>query len=298
MDKFLSGEELSWLWGHPRERQDRHLSLREAATTFLTDAAPSAEEFALPRIAAALQSSAAFERHPVLLDAGCGPGHYLAALLGNQAVAIRLAVGLDRNRAALHRTREWLKNQKAGQLVQGSILKLPFGPAVFGAAMCNRMLNQTGDIAGSLAAVAATLAADGLLFIVTADTDEPSPLREAHERIQAELGFPARIYRHTTRPDQRFNLANGPEWLAAGYKDVQVALYERRLRFTDPAQLGQYYASGLLFQKSSGLDEPEVSEARWLDLYARVTAEMALVIQARGSLSYHEGAALFIARRK
>jgi hypothetical protein len=207
-------------------------------------------------------------------------------------------VGLDRNRTALQKAQDRLRHRPGGSLVQGDILHLPFGATSFGAAMCNRMLNQTGDIAGSLAAVAATLVADGLLFIVTADTDEVSPLREAHERIQAELRFPARIYGHTTRPDQRFNLANGPGWLVAAFKDWQVELYERRLRFEDPAQLGEYYASGLFFQKSSGLDEPALSEAHWRELYARVIADMTQIMRAHGHLSYREGAALFIARRK
>ncbi|MBN9388889.1 MAG: class I SAM-dependent methyltransferase [Chloroflexi bacterium] len=298
MAGVITGEELDRLWRNPAERQSRHLASRDAATTFLTAGAASTEDFALPRIAAVLQSSAVFRTRPFLLDAGCGPGYYLAALLENPALSLHLAVGLDRNRAALQKAQDRLRHRPGGSLVQGDILRLPFGPATFGAAMCNRMLNQTGDIAKSLAAVAAALVQDGLLFIVTADTDEVSPLREAHERIQAELGFPARIYGHTTRPDQRFNLANGPEWLALAFKEWQVELYERRLRFEDPAQLGEYYASGLLFQKSSGLDEPALSEAHWRELYARVITEMTQIIRASGHLSYREGAALFIARRK
>lgn len=298
MPEILSGEELRWLWRHSQERQIRHLALRAAATVFLTDEAASTEDFALPRIAAALQSSVLYQQRPVLLDAGCGPGYYLAALLEDQTVPINMAVGLDRNRSALAQAQNRLKDFNTGQIIQADILKLPFGPATFGAAMCNRMLNQTGDIAGTLAAVAATLLPDGLLFIVTADTDAASPLRESHERLQAALGFPARIYRHTTRPGQRFNLENGPNWLAARFKDWQIDLYERRLRFDDPAQLGQYYASGLLFQKSAGLDEPEVGEDRWRELYGLVMDDMARIIRVNGSLSYREGAALFIARRK
>jgi SAM-dependent methyltransferase len=298
LDGVITGEELNRLWRNPAERQARHLAWRDTATTFLTAGAAGTEDFALPRIAAALQSSAAFQTRSFLLDVGCGPGYYLAALLENPALPLQLAVGLDCTPGALQKAQDRLRHRPGGSLVQADILRLPFGSATFGAAMCNRMLNQTGDIAGSLAAVAATLVADGLLFIVTADTGEVSPLREAHERIQAALGFPARIYGHTTRPGQHFNLANGPDWLAPAFKGWQVELYERRLRFEDPAQLGQYYASGLLFQKSSGLDEPALGEAHWRELYARVLAEMTQIIRANGHLSYREGAALFIARRK
>lgn len=285
------------MWEHPQARQQRHLALRKTATTFLTNQADSTEEWALPLIVAYLQHSEAFRQRPYLLDAGCGPGYYLAALLTGFSLKTALAVGLDRSQDAILKAQEKLAGQPQAALVRGDILKLPFGPASFGAAMCNRMLNQTGDIAGALAAVAAVLVPGGLIFIVTADAGEASPLRAAHERWQAELGFPEKIYRHTTRSDQRFNLANGLPWLAADFQDCRLDLYERRLAFTDMAELGQYYASGLLFQKSAGLDEPAVSRDQWLELYAKVMDEMEKFIEGSGQLSYTEGAALFSAAR-
>ncbi len=297
MDEALSKEELRWLWEHPQERQKRHLALRQAATTYLTDEADSTEEWALPRIAAYLQKNEAYRQRPFLLDVGCGPGYYLASILANPAVNTALAVGLDRNREALLKAQARLTSWPEVELIQADVLKLPFGPAAFGAAMCNRMLNQTGDIAGTLAAVAAAISPGGLMFIITADSGEVSPLRAAHEHFQAKLGFPERLYRHTTRPDQRFNLSNGKSWLSADYRDSRVELYERRLKFLDPAELGKYYASGLLFQKSSGLYEPEVSPSLWLELYSKVTGEMGQFIQDSGYLSYSEGAALFSAAR-
>src|SRR5947209_2905240 len=128
---MLSGEELGWLWRHPQERQDRHLALREAATLFLTGNAASTEDFAIPRITSALRGSAAFQKTPVLLDAGCGPGYYLDRLSQDPGLPLKMAVGLDRNRAALVQAQARLKNFTPGQLVQGDILKLPFGPAAF-----------------------------------------------------------------------------------------------------------------------------------------------------------------------
>jgi SAM-dependent methyltransferase len=295
---ILSKDELGWLWEHPQARQQRHLALRRAATTYLTDEVESHEEWALAHLTAHLQNSAVYRQRPFLLDAGCGSGLYLAAILGNRAVRTELAVGLDRSGEALLQAQARLRGHAGAALVQADLLRLPFSPAVFGAAMCNRMLNQTGDIAGALAAVAAALVPDGAIFIVTADQAEGSPLRAAHERIQAELDFPARLYRHTTRPDQRFNLSNGADWLSPHYKASRVELYARHLKFTDPHELGQYYASGLLFQKSAGLAEPEISPEQWLELYSRVMREMEQSIQRAGHLSYQEGAALFSARRK
>jgi SAM-dependent methyltransferase len=295
---ILSKDELGWLWGHPQARQQRHLALRQAATTYLTDAVESLEEWALARLTVHLQNSAAYRQRPFLLDAGCGPGLYLAAILRNRAVHTTLGIGLDRSGEALLKAHARLRGQPGAALVQADLLRLPFGPAVFGAAMCNRMLNQTGDIAGALAAVAAALVPGGSIFIVTADQAEGSSLRTAHERIQAELGFPARLYRHTTRPNQRFNRSNGADWLSHNYKASRVKLYARHLKFTDPHELGQFYASGLLFQKSAGLAEPEIGPEQWLELYSRVMHEMEQTIQRTGHLSYQEGAALFSAQRQ
>ncbi len=297
MDEALSKEELRWLWEHPQARQIRHLALRQAATTYLTDEADTTEEWALPRIAAYLQRNEAYRQRPFLLDAGCGPGYYLASILANPAINTALAVGLDLNREALLKAQPRLTTWSEVGLIQADVLKLPFGPGAFGAAMCNRMLNQTGDIAGALAAVAAALLRGGLIFIITADSGEVSPLRAAHEHLQADLGFPERLYQHTTRPDQRFNLSNGKSWLSVDYRDSRVELYERHLKFLDFAELGKYYASGLLFQKSSGLSEPEVSPSLWLELYSKVMGEMRQFIQDRDHLSYQERAALFSAAR-
>lgn len=294
----LSKEALRWLWEHPQARQQQHLALRKAATTYLTDQADSTEDWALAHLAVYLQNSVAYRQRPYLLDAGCGSGYYLSSILRNPAVRPGLAVGLDRNREALRQAQARLTGLAGAELVQADLLRLPFGPATFGAAMCNRMLNQTGDIAGALAAVAAALAPDGSIFIVTADQAEVSPLQAAHERFQAELGFPARLYHHTTRTDQRFNLSNGADWLSTNFKPGRVELYARRLKFTDPLELGRYYASGLLFQKSSGLAEPEISPDQWLELYSKVIREMERSIQSAGHLSYQEGAALFSAQRK
>jgi ubiquinone/menaquinone biosynthesis C-methylase UbiE len=297
VDFSLKQDELRWLWEHPRERHENHLAMRQAATTLLTGGADSTEEWALIHISAALHNSEVYRQRPFLLDAGCGPGHYLAALLADPAVPEGLAVGLDRSRDALLKAQARLKDIAGAALVQGDILHLPFEPASFGAAMCNRMLNQTGDIAGALAAVAAVLAPGGSIFIVTADSGDVSPLRAAHERYQAALGFPARLYHHTTRPGQRFNLENGAEWLAPAYTASRVKLYARHLKFTGLAELGKYYASGLLFQKSSGLAEPEIRPEQWLALYSGVMHEMAEIIASTGYLAYQEGAALFSAQR-
>ncbi|HEX2911447.1 MAG TPA: class I SAM-dependent methyltransferase [Chloroflexia bacterium] len=299
MDGFSSTDEyLEWLWNHPVERQNRHLELRQAHTTYLTDQAEATDIWASARIASFLSKSFSFQAKPGLLDAGCGAGRYLALLSQKPAFEVQLAVGLDRNREALAEAQRTLRGRHEISLVQGNVRKLPFKAGSFGAAMCNRMLNQTGDIAAALSQVADVLVDGGLLFIVTADSELVSPLRVAHLAALQRLNFPEKLYRSSTPPDQRLNLQNGKAWLEPRFQFEALELYERRLSFTDPALLMEYYASGLLFQKSAGMAEPGINARRWATLYASIKEELAGLMAASGQLTFSDGAALFVASRK
>ncbi len=292
-------EYLRWLWHNPTERQTRHLELRRRFTVALTAQAQSTEAWAIPLITASLQASPVYREQLSLLDVGCGGGYYLAALLAEPELRMRLGLGVDLNADVLQAAQARLDRVagRSGRLVRGDARRLPLRPASFGAALCNRMLNQTGDIAGVLAAVAESLVAEGLLFIVTADRLETSWLRSSHEANLQNLGFPARLYRHSTPADQRFSLDNGPQWLAPHFEKVKTNLYERRLTFRQSADLLEYYATGLLFQKSAGFQEPDVAPENWLKLYEAMAELARPKFTVDGHLTLADGAALFDARR-
>ncbi len=298
-------ETLQELWAAPLRRQARQLDLRRRHTVLLTGQFESIEAWAIPLLAGYITSSAGYFQTPALLDAGCGSGYYLehlAPLLPTSPLSA--LVGLDLSYQALMEAKSRLITSqalaglpaKSAALVQSSLLNLPFRPATFGAVMCNRMLNQTGAIALALGQAARALSPGGSLLVLTAFSLPASPLRVAHENAMQQLGFPARFYSHNTPPGQSFDLQNGAGWLSACFEDISIELYERRLEFYELAPLVEYYASGLLFQKSAGLDEAAIPLQQWARLYELMQNSLAHQLAASCPLVISDGAALFHAR--
>ena len=290
---------LTALWEAGADRQALHLALRSRQTVFLTEEATSTESWAIPHILSKLKANRVYGAKPVLLDAGCGGGYYLAHMLNVPGLPVEMGIGLDRDRAALETARSHLlKAPSPMALLEGSLLALPLATDSCGTVMCNRMLNQTGDIAVALSEAARVLTPGGALFIVTADSEQVGWLRATHENALRSLNFPPRLYEHSTRPDQRLNLQNGSSWLAPHFEEVRLLTYERRLSFNDPAILLEYYATGLLFGRSEGLTTSGVSLRDWAALYEVMAEVIRRQIETGGPLTFSDGAALFWAIRR
>jgi|GEM_PF-1917793 len=285
---------------NPTERQLKHLQIRDIHTTSLTDNAPDTTTWAAARIIATLKASKTFDGR--LLDVGCGTGNYLSyfantltsSTVGDMSDWLKLAVGLDRSGEALAETRKKLAEYANFSLLQSDALNLPFADPSFGAAMANRMLNQTGDIAHALSEIRRVLVPGGLLFVVTADSQTVPILRAIHDTALEKLGLPAHLYRHSTDPHQRLNRENGLEWFkAAGFSQVDWEEYLRVIVFRDVETALEHYTTGLTFQKSNGFAEPGISLEKWLDLYNEVKNRVAEVFEQQGHLEIHEGAGMF-----
>lgn len=289
-DRQLEGY-LREIWHDTEGSQQRHLTLREAHTIVLTDNAPGTFEWAAPRIAAHLKGQ------EQILDIGCGGGQYLAFLL-SQHDLITLGIGLDRHTRLNDEVRPRLENNRGWGLVQGNALELPFPASSFTAAMANRMLNQTGDIARALAEAARVLKPGGAFFIVTADSARRSTLREIHETAQQNLGFPAYLYHGTTSSGQRLNLENSTTWLSVNFEEINLERYERVMVFRQLPEVLEYYATGLLFHRANDTDSPETSPAHWLKLYRTVEAKLEELLTTQGQIEIRESAALFTARKR
>ncbi len=282
---------LQEIWNNPEGSLARHLALRDKFTVALTDQAHGTFEWASRKICRYLKSN------ETILDIGCGDGQYLAFLFGQDSL-IKYGVGLDRhNRLEETRSKFSKFNPENWALVRGNALELPFEPAVFTAAMANRMLNQTGDIAGALAEAAWILIPGGLLFAVTADSENGSFLREVHNSHQAQPGFPGSLFQRTTLPGQRLNLQNGTAWLNPNFKNIRLEKYERVVVFKDLTDILEYYACGLLFHRASHPEALALGWPPWASLYRQVEQEMEKKLQASGQVEIREGAALFIAQK-
>jgi ubiquinone/menaquinone biosynthesis C-methylase UbiE len=277
---------LQYLWHNPTERHLRHLALRNKYTVSLTDNAPDTVSWAVQRIAPHLN------QHERLLDAGCGPGYYLQ-VLENKITGLPM-IGIDIAIEALS------KAQKVTQvpLVQGSILNLPFGNGIFDVAMANRMLNQTGNIGRALCEIYRVLTDRGKLFIVTAELDAPSLLQATHTEALLEVGFPPKFTRRSSLLDQRLGRENSTEWLLdTGYRNIQLEDYRREVILDKPEEALELYATGLIFHRSAGLDEAEVSAEQWVALYRAVEAKLNIMSSRKVQIKNVEGASLIIATK-
>lgn len=282
LEEYLTG-----VWHDTEGSHQRHLALRDEHTVALTDNAPGTFEWAAPKIARYLKDE---ER---VLDIGCGGGQYLTFLLSHPGL-ISLGVGLDRHDRLADEVWPRLENYSQAALVRGNALDLPFDDNSFTAAMANRMLNQTRNIARALAEASRVLKPEGLLFIVTADSEHRSLLREIHEANQQALSFPSAFYSSSTPPDQRLNLENGPDWLSAHFEEIRLERYERVMIFTRLPEILDYYATGLLFHRADGFGEVE----RWRQLYRAVAERLKEILEKENRIEIREGAALFIAKNK
>lgn len=99
----------------------------------------------------ALELTRALTRGRVL-DVGCGEGRYLGPG----------AVGLDVDASRLR-----LARGRSRLVVAGDARRLPFLGGSFDTAYAHRVLNDTGDVDGSLAEIARVLKTEGQLLVFT-----------------------------------------------------------------------------------------------------------------------------------
>jgi ubiquinone/menaquinone biosynthesis C-methylase UbiE len=283
---------LQGLWENPYQRDQIHLALREKHTVELTDNAPSTFDWAKLKIARKLAQ--AYADPLSVLDIGSGDGQYLKFLL-EQGDLIRLGVGLDRfNRQAPNFLQGFERQRWA--FLQADARFLPFKAKSFRAAMANRMLNQTGNIAQALSEAKRVLEPDGRLFIVTASNEKGSLLRQIHEETQAELGFPAHFYHHSTKPDQRLGVDNGREWLSPYFSEIEIELYRRKIVHTELETAMEQYSTGLIFHKADVFHNEKVTPAMWVQLYEQVATKLNTVLHKKGVIEIVDGAGLFCCR--
>ena len=302
------------------DAQRRHLALRAAHTVGLTEAHESSAAWLAAHIVEHVtnQPGLADVSLPLqVLDIGCGDGATgvgVAHLLGQYPRLRRKKFqvwlrGLDKSAGAVAAARQIYATSGIAQhdAQEGDALNLPFDEDAFECVLMLRMLNQTGDISSALSEAARVLWPGGMLFVATTDIAYSaaerarldSPLRAAHERAMAALGFPPRLYAHSTAPDQRLNAENAQSWLRPLFNDVLDERYQRQLVFRDLSALMEFYATGLMLHKADSIDDtPDVAPEQWAALYAAVETEMSKLLVMRKVVAWSDGLALIVATAK
>lgn len=208
-----------------------------------------------------------------VLDAGCGPGAYVADALATASELVALDIAHNRLE---------LIDERAFR-VCGDVQALPFPGAVFDAAMAMHMLYHVPDIELGAAELRRVLRPGGVLYAFTNS-----------ERAQWEMQ--ELIDRNGCNPfaggENRFTNENGAHYLGTAFVDVRLAEFtESRLVVTDPDCVVDE------IQRNRYLIEPGLRPGTgWDDLVAGVRRDVAEIVSREGAFVMSERHGLFTCR--
>ena len=213
-----------------------------------------------------------------VLDAGCGPGAYVAgtrARIGSTGTLIALDVGLTR-----------LQDVPGhAACVQGDVTTLPFAAGSFDVALAMHMLYHVPDIPAAVRELRRAVTDDGVLVV---STNAPGALDEPQvtELFLRCGGTSAEAF-----GDINFNLDNGAEYLGAAFGEVEV--HEELSQFVVPA------VEPILnsFESMRYTLEPFLeSGLGWDEFMRRLQAESERILAAHGNFVVDCHSVVFVCR--
>lgn len=205
-----------------------------------------------------------------VLDAGCGPGPYVADTLARAGDLVALDIAHGRLE---------LIDRQAG-LVCGDVQALPFPDATFDAAMAMHMLYHVPDIELGASELRRVVRPGGVLYAFTNS-----------ERAQWEMQ--ELIDRNGCDPfaggENRFTNENGARYLRTAFADVQLTEFtDSRLVVTDPECLVDE------IQRNRYLIEPGLRPGvAWEDVVAGVRSDVTETVARQGAFIMSERHGLF-----
>jgi ubiquinone/menaquinone biosynthesis C-methylase UbiE len=196
-----------------------------------------------------------------LLDAGCGPGRFLA-LISGRGHRGRL-VGLDQSAAMVDEIGKLAVPGHRIEAVHGDVQSLPFDVGAFERVVARHMLYHVPDIPAGLAELRRVLRPDGLLLATTNSGRSLPHILDLTQDLLAAFGQPAWI-----RPDERFSIENAVNFLTSAGFEVDERIIDNALIFHAPEPIAAYCAS-LLPSLDIGHDAALVAEMEaWLAVEA------------------------------
>jgi SAM-dependent methyltransferase len=210
-----------------------------------------------------------------VLDVGCGPGHYFAALVARGPAGV--VVGVDLSTGMLREARD---RSGAPTVANASAAALPFDAGAFDAALAMHMLYHVPDVAGAVAELRRVLRPDGVLLASTLGRDH---LLELRTLMDAAAG--ARL----PRASDRFNLEDGGDVLRAAFDAVAVDVQVGTIVVDDPGPVVAFVESG------RDLHEPELPHGvTWEAVVAHTSAAVARGIDRHGTFELTARAGVFV----
>ena len=196
-----------------------------------------------------------------VLDAGCGPGFYVAETL-ERVGAEGSVVGVDASAPMLAVAAKRCQGHENVDFHEGDVTALPVADADFDRVLSVQVLEYVADIPGALGELFRVLRPGGRVLIWDVDWATVSWHSEDPARMERFL----RAWdQHLTDPTLPRTLS--PQMRAAGFEDVQMEGHA----FATNDLTEDTYAGGLLHLMADyvGTDEAQAEAAEQRDLQAR-----------------------------
>lgn len=206
-----------------------------------------------------------------VLDAGCGPGGYLAPAIARTGSVIALDIAQVR-----------LREIDVAPPVCGDVQRLPFVNDSFDAILAMHMLYHVPDIASAASELRRVLRPGGVLYAFTNSERAQWELTELYLRSGgSESG---------TLGDRRFTNENGASLLRAAFDDITlIELTDTWLEVTDVECIVDE------LEGNRYIYDIDVS-CSWDELIDRARRDAQAVIDREGAFVMHENHGLFICR--
>jgi Methylase involved in ubiquinone/menaquinone biosynthesis len=226
-------------------------------------------------------------QHPLgdgmrVVDIGCGPGRYLAALATRHPGIA--SVGLDLSRGMAAATRDIGAPAAVADATQ-----LPIRSASCAVAIAAHMLYHVPDIARAAAELARVTGPEGLVAIVVNGRNHLRELDEvASAAYAAVTGAP---WAAPTRSSVRFLLDDAVALVAPALTVVDVHRMSREIVVTDPQPVVAYIES-----EESLFDPVLPAGTRWADVLREAGARVRAIIERDGAFTIHTDAGVALYR--
>jgi ubiquinone/menaquinone biosynthesis C-methylase UbiE len=211
-----------------------------------------------------------------VLDVGCGPGSYLAALAACDASFV--VTGMDLSAGMLDTARD----AGIAQLAVGDATALPFADDAFDGVMANHMLYHVEHIDQAVSELRRVLHADGVLLAVTNATAHFAEFDALLAEVSGRDGW--------WRPSHRFTLDNGLPYVERAFDRVDVVHFVGQLH-VPLAEPVVRFARSMRDLSGEGYDD-----ASWEALMAAFEQRVADVIASEGEFRAHTETGVFVCR--
>jgi ubiquinone/menaquinone biosynthesis C-methylase UbiE len=211
-----------------------------------------------------------------VLDVGCGPGTYLAALQGRDP-SLKIT-GVDLSQGMLASARD----AGVSSVAVSDAITLPFRSATFDAVMANHMLYHVEHIDRAVTELRRVLRPGGMLLAVTNAQQHFAEFDALLATVSGRDGW--------WRPSHRFVLDNGGSYLQEMFDEVEVVRFDGELRVPEVEPVVRFARS------MRDLSGQGYADAEWDSLMTDFEHAVAEVIASDGAFRTRTDTGVFVCR--